>query len=153
MSETEIPPDPNSGLELIRATLRAWNSKPGGLAFICRQDKVGVDLTNLEHFAMGRIPELPNDALDRLAKVLMHAAGYDSERDKLIVKPVPITQLPAAPKPFDPKNPAYKDFVWTKEKHERSERQRRERNPPPKNPSPAIHHRPGWIETDSAVST
>jgi hypothetical protein len=83
MSETEIPPDPNSGLELIRATLRACNSKPGGLAFICRTVGAKVHLTDLEHFATGRIPELPNDALDHLAKVIMHAERYDAGKDKL----------------------------------------------------------------------
>jgi hypothetical protein len=136
-----------SGREFLRAALLTYVRKPGlNLARISQETGVGVG--TLEAFALGEVPKIADDALNRVAKFLF-SGEYLPAIDKLRSLYRPETIPLGAPRPpFIPKTAVGK---WLAGMHAagKAEREAAAPKPPPRSAEPSVSRmprRPGWIE-------
>jgi hypothetical protein len=93
------PPPPETGIMLLRRTVKARDHKAGALHAIVREIP-GLSISALEDFANGRA-ELPRPLLQALAKEI-YGAGLDDDDMLYQLNPPPVSTIGIVPPRFDP---------------------------------------------------
>jgi hypothetical protein len=144
--EETVDDKADSGREVLRRHLRSWAVKPGvGLKHISEEVKVGMPA--IENFVHHRA-ELSDDALDRVAKVLLDARYIGGDTDKLQslqnISPPTVQHVTGefVPEVNRPDQVATKLFFDTL----RQERQAAAAAAPVLLATPPSYRRPGWLE-------
>lgn len=104
----ELPapaPPLETGIDVLRRTLKARDHKAGSLLAICR-DISGLGIADLENFAAGKIM-LKRELLQGIAKELYGAKLDDNDMLTPLIVNVPKPLCTAMPPKFDAKSSPY----------------------------------------------